>query len=85
MKRKVNKGVGLQCGRGGLIRRNESGFTLIELIIIIVVIISFVWFFSPDARMPGGRRGRANYGTIDGRPITMQDARANHGAFLVAA
>jgi len=38
LKRERVESVGFQHGSGGFIRRNEDGFTLIELIIIIVVI-----------------------------------------------
>jgi prepilin-type N-terminal cleavage/methylation domain-containing protein len=38
LKRKGNEGISFKRGKIGILRRNESGFTLIELIIIIVVI-----------------------------------------------
>ncbi|NBV21430.1 MAG: hypothetical protein EBS05_05840 [Proteobacteria bacterium] len=42
-------------------------------IIITVVIISFVIFFTPDANKLGGSRGEASYGTIYGEPIKRDD------------
>jgi hypothetical protein len=42
-------------------------------IIITVVIISFVVFFSPDANLGRGRGGEADYGTIYGQPIKRDD------------
>lgn len=42
-------------------------------IIITVVIISFVIFFTPDANKLGRSRGEASYGTIYGEPIKRDD------------
>ncbi|MEY4201265.1 MAG: Peptidyl-prolyl cis-trans isomerase [Verrucomicrobiota bacterium] len=55
-------------------------------IIIVVVIISFVVFFSPDARLGRGA-GNADYGTLYGEPVKREDllqayADARLGYFL---
>ncbi len=43
-------------------------------IIIMVVIVTFVVFFSPDAKLGGGRKGgEANYGTLYGQPIKRDE------------
>jgi peptidyl-prolyl cis-trans isomerase D len=44
------------------------------MVIIVVIVISFVIYFSPDARWGSGGRGRgAGIGSIDGRPITIPE------------
>ena len=52
----------------GTIRRHQNW---LWLIIIAVIIVSFVIFFSPDAKWAGSSRSasRVNLGSIDGRPI----------------
>src|ERR1043166_1281475 len=44
-------------------------------IIITVTIISFVVFFSPNSRLPGGRESSANLGSISGKAITPERYR----------
>jgi len=59
----------------GTIRRHQ---TWLWAVIITVIIISFVLFFSPYSRVNNGERGKANFGSIDGHPITREkyaDAR----------
>jgi hypothetical protein len=51
----------------GTIRKHQ---TWLWAIIITIVIISFVVFFSPYSRMNSSRRGQVNYGSINGEPIT---------------
>ena len=52
----------------GTIRKHQNW---LWLIIIAVIIVSFVIFFSPDAKWSGSRRaaGAFNVGSINGRPI----------------
>ena len=52
----------------GTIRRHQNW---LWLIIIAVIIVSFVIFFSPDAQWSGSGRSTAqvNFGSIDGKPI----------------
>ena len=57
----------------GTIRKHQNW---LWAVIIVVIVISFVIYFSPDARWGGGRgRGRASseLGSIDGQPISIQD------------
>ncbi|MBI5383739.1 MAG: SurA N-terminal domain-containing protein [Verrucomicrobia bacterium] len=54
----------------GTIRRHQ---TWLWVIIIIVIVISFVIYFSPDARWGFRGRGQGDIGTIDGRPVTVQE------------
>ena len=42
-------------------------------IIITVIIVTFVIFFSPYSRMNSSQRGPANYGTINGQKVTEDD------------
>jgi len=45
---------------------------------VIIIIPSFVVFFSPDARLKGsggGNQATGNYGTINGKPIALSDYR----------
>jgi hypothetical protein len=57
----------------GTIRKHQ---TWLWAIIIAVVIITFVFFFSPYAKMNDSRRGRVNYGSINGEQIS-EDQFAN--------
>ena len=54
----------------GTIRRHQ---TWLWAIIITGTILSFLVWFSPDARWGGGHRNQPNYGKIDGHPVTMQE------------
>ena len=54
----------------GTIRKHQSW---LWAIIITVIIISFVWFFSPYTKMHDTGRGMVNLGSIYGRKITDQD------------
>lgn len=54
----------------GTIRKHQ---TWLWAIIITVIIISFVIFFSPYSKMNDSRRGPANYGSINGQRISEQD------------
>jgi hypothetical protein len=54
----------------GTIRKHQ---TWLWAIIITVIIISFVIFFSPYSRMNDSRGGPANYGSINGEKITQDD------------
>ena len=54
----------------GTIRKHQ---TWLWAIIITVIIISFVIFFSPYSRMNDSRRGPANYGSINGEKVTPDD------------
>jgi len=47
--------------------------TWLWMVIIVVIVISFVIYFSPDAKWGARGRGTANLGTIDGQPVTMQE------------
>ncbi len=53
----------------GTIRKHQ---TWLWVIIIAVIIVSFVVFFSPYSRM-NDSRGRANYGSINGQRIAEED------------
>jgi hypothetical protein len=53
----------------GTIRKHQ---TWLWAVIITLTIISFVIFFSPNARVRSGRGGTANYGSINGQPITHE-------------
>jgi hypothetical protein len=53
----------------GTIRKHQSW---LWIIIITVIIISFVIFFSPNAGLTGGRATRGEFGSIDGDPITRE-------------
>jgi parvulin-like peptidyl-prolyl isomerase len=68
----------------GTIRRHQNW---LWIIIIGIIVVSFVVFFSPDVSLTGGGRGRATgeHGTINGQPVTDKDfypayheARINH-------
>ena len=54
----------------GTIRKHQ---TWLWVIIIAVIIVSFVIFFSPSSRLGGQGRGKANYGSIDGVRISEED------------
>jgi peptidyl-prolyl cis-trans isomerase D len=54
----------------GTIRKHQ---TWLWAIIITVIIISFVIFFSPYSRMNDSRRGTINYGTINGERVSQED------------
>ena len=56
----------------GTIRRHQNW---LWAIIITVIIISFVVFFSPDASLPG-RADQPDVGSINGRPILLEDYRS---------
>ncbi|MCX6903751.1 MAG: SurA N-terminal domain-containing protein, partial [Verrucomicrobia bacterium] len=47
--------------------------TWLWMVIIVVIVISFVIYFSPDAKWGAHGRGTAQLGTIDGQPVTMQE------------
>lgn len=53
----------------GTIRKHQ---TWLWGVIITLTIISFVIFFTPNARLGGRGRGEANYGSINGQPITFE-------------
>lgn len=53
----------------GTIRKHQ---TWLWAIIIAVIVVSFVIFFSPDAQWNMGG-GQGSFGSIDGRPITQQE------------
>ena len=68
----------------GTIRRHQNW---LWVVIIAIIVISFVVFFSPDVNLGGGRGGQSQgqHGTINGQPITDKDfypayheARVNH-------
>jgi SurA-like protein len=68
----------------GTIRRHQNW---LWIIIIAIIVISFVVFFSPDVNLGGGGRGRAtrDHGSINGQRISdkdyyaaYQEARLNH-------
>ncbi len=67
----------------GTIRRHQQW---LWIVIITVIIISFVIFFSPDVNlMQTGRSAEGDFGSIDGKPITREEyvsgyeeARLNH-------
>jgi hypothetical protein len=54
----------------GTIRKHQ---TWLWAIIITVIIISFVIFFSPYSKMNDSRRGPANYGSINGERVGEED------------
>src|SRR5438105_100773 len=54
----------------GTIRKHQ---TWLWAVIITLTIISFVIFFSPYSKLNNERRGSANYGSINGEPITQED------------
>src|SRR5262245_7790937 len=49
--------------------------TALWTIIIAVVIVSFVFFFSPYAKMQGQRRAANNFGSINGQPVDEEEFR----------
>ncbi len=51
----------------GTIRKHQ---TWLWVVIIFFIVISFVIYFSPDAKFGRGGRGNYSLGTINGRPIT---------------
>ena len=67
----------------GTIRRHQQW---LWIVIITVIIISFVIFFSPDVNlMQTGRSAEGDFGSINGKPITreeyisgFEEARLNH-------
>jgi hypothetical protein len=68
----------------GTIRRHQQW---LWIVIIAVIIISFVIFFSPDVNLMGarGRAAQGDFGSINGKPITrdefisgFEEARLNH-------
>ena len=68
----------------GTIRRHQNW---LWVVIIAIIVVSFVVFFSPDVTLFGGGRGQTQgeHGTINGQPITDKDfypayheARVNH-------
>ena len=56
----------------GTIRKHQ---TWLWAVIITITIITFVIWFSPDARWSNGERRSTGIGVIDGRPITAQQYR----------
>jgi hypothetical protein len=56
----------------GTIRKHQSW---LWAIIITGTIVSFLVWFSPDARWGGGRSGKGEFGSIDGRAVTLQEYR----------
>ena len=54
----------------GTIRKHQ---TWLWAIIITVIIISFVIFFSPYSKLNSGQRGPVNYGSINGQRISGED------------
>src|SRR5688572_17390266 len=66
----------------GTIRRHQNW---LWIVIIAIIVVSFVVFFSPDVSLTGGRRPTGEHGTINGQPVTDKDffpayheARINH-------
>jgi len=57
----------------GTIRRHQ---TWLWVIIITVIIISFVVFFSPYSQMSGPNPGKVDWGMVNRRPITEENFRA---------
>jgi len=53
----------------GTIRKHQ---TWLWAVIIAVTVVSFVFFFSPYAKMNDSRRGRVNYGSINGEPVSEE-------------
>src|ERR1700746_1985480 len=53
----------------GTIRKHQNW---LWAVIIAVVIITFVIFFSPYSRMSNTARGPVNYGSINGQPVTEE-------------
>jgi hypothetical protein len=54
----------------GTIRKHQKW---LWAVIITLTIVSFVVFFSPDAKWGARSRGRSEYGTIDGRAVTKRE------------
>jgi hypothetical protein len=54
----------------GTIRKHQNW---LWAIIITVVIVSFVMFFSPYQKMDRGGRTRSEFGSINGEPVTRED------------
>ncbi|MBI3853078.1 MAG: peptidyl-prolyl cis-trans isomerase [Verrucomicrobia bacterium] len=54
----------------GTIRRHQ---TWLWWAIIVIIVISFVVFFSPYSKMSGPTRGRADYGMVNGHPISEEE------------
>jgi hypothetical protein len=64
----------------GTIRKHQKW---LWFVIIIAIVISFVWFFSPAATMPGDDSPKADFGSINGARITpKQFAQAQREARL---
>ena len=68
----------------GTIRRHQQG---LWIVIITIIVISFVIFFSPDVNFLDSRGGasQGDFGSIEGKPITreeyvngFEEARINH-------
>src|SRR5258708_5361908 len=54
----------------GTIRKHQ---TWLWAVIITVIIVSFVVFFSPYSKFNSGRRGPVNLGSISGQPVSEEE------------
>src|SRR5512140_1497501 len=64
----------------GTFRKHQ---TWLWAIIIVVIVISFVIYFSPYQRMTGAQRGTVNLGSINGERISEEDyVKARREGFL---
>ena len=66
----------------GTIRKHQNW---LWIVIITVIIVSFVFFFSPDVQLGGNRPAGPEFGTINGKPVApdeyreaYQEARLSH-------